>query len=307
MKFLYATDLHGNHSYYKKLLKVAKERRVEAIIFGGDLFPKNPLSYENQRHFIQDFLENWAVKVLKNNISIYWMLGNDDLRSIEPFFIHACNRIRDRAVVANKREEAGQPIGGIKYIADNRCQLWGTDYKIVGFPYVTDYPFGLKDWCLYDYDGWKPEKYISLPVVSEHPSLEMPENFSALDNPEQYFKSKGTMRQHLQRLPRPRDWRKTIFVCHEPPTEMGLDVTARGKCVGSHSVKQFIEFHRPYLTLHGHIHESPEVSGIWHHINDEHGEETISIQPGDKHFVYIEIDEDPTNVDPLVMKRIAYK
>jgi len=37
----------------------------------------------------------------------------------------------------------------------------------------------------------------------------------------------------------------------------------RGRHVGSKALRAFIEQHAPPLTLHGHIHESPEMSGLY--------------------------------------------
>ena len=48
-----------------------------------------------------------------------------------------------------------------------------------------------------------------------------------------------------------------------PPANLGLDVCGRGDAVGSEAVHRFIECRQPLMTLHGHIHESPDVSGVW--------------------------------------------
>jgi Icc-related predicted phosphoesterase len=55
-----------------------------------------------------------------------------------------------------------------------------------------------------------------------------------------------------------------------------LDLIGGGKSAGSRSIKSFIEKNQPLLTLHGHIHESPELSGAY---MDQIGE-TLSINPG---------------------------
>ncbi len=41
MRFLYATDLHGNRDAIEQAFQVAHEERVGAIVFGGDLTPKS--------------------------------------------------------------------------------------------------------------------------------------------------------------------------------------------------------------------------------------------------------------------------
>jgi len=46
--------------------------------------------------------------------------------------------------------------------------------------------------------------------------------------------------------------------------------------VGSSATARFIETVQPLLTLHGHIHESPEESGVW---QGRLGK-TVCLQPG---------------------------
>jgi Icc-related predicted phosphoesterase len=63
---------------------------------------------------------------------------------------------------------------------------------------------------------------------------------------------------------------------HSPPFGTRLDLVRGGKSAGSRSIKSFIEKNQPLLTLHGHIHESPEISQAY---SDRIGE-TLSINPG---------------------------
>jgi Icc-related predicted phosphoesterase len=65
----------------------------------------------------------------------------------------------------------------------------------------------------------------------------------------------------LATLARQSDPRRTIYVCHTPPANTPLDQMPRGRHVGSRALRAFIEQHAPPLTLHGHIHEAPELSG----------------------------------------------
>jgi len=41
MRFVYATDLHGNRDAIEQAFKLAHDERVDAIVFGGDLTPKS--------------------------------------------------------------------------------------------------------------------------------------------------------------------------------------------------------------------------------------------------------------------------
>jgi Icc-related predicted phosphoesterase len=55
-----------------------------------------------------------------------------------------------------------------------------------------------------------------------------------------------------------------------------LDLIQGRKSAGSRSIKTLIQRVQPVLTLHGHIHESPELSGTY---LDWIGE-TLSVNPG---------------------------
>lgn len=54
---------------------------------------------------------------------------------------------------------------------------------------------------------------------------------------------------------------KYIFVCHCPPSSVGLGNIDKDTDVGSNALYKWIETTQPLLTLHGHIHESPQVTG----------------------------------------------
>jgi len=40
MKFLYATDLHGNKDKFEKFFEVAKDLNIDLIHVGADILPK---------------------------------------------------------------------------------------------------------------------------------------------------------------------------------------------------------------------------------------------------------------------------
>jgi len=85
-----------------------------------------------------------------------------------------------------------------------------------------------------------------------------------------------TIEQELLSLPQPRDPGKAVYVIHGPPAGIGLDVCRGGEAVGSPAMFRFLESRQPLLSLHGHIHESPEETGTWKSTIGR----TIVIQPG---------------------------
>jgi Icc-related predicted phosphoesterase len=88
---------------------------------------------------------------------------------------------------------------------------------------------------------------------------------------------------------------------HMPPANLGLDHCMNGDKVGSRAIHEFIKKKQPLLTLHGHIHESPDVSGKW---QAKLGE-TLCIQPGQygqlEDFVYAVIDLDKMQCERFVV------
>ena len=87
-----------------------------------------------------------------------------------------------------------------------------------------------------------------------------------------------------------------IFVAHCPPWGTPLDVLPNGRHVGSLSIRRFVEHWskdgRMLASLHGHIHESPNISGATQtRIHDAQ-----CINPGQREhlqFALLEISGDP--------------
>jgi Icc-related predicted phosphoesterase len=118
--------------------------------------------------------------------------------------------------------------------------------------------------------AWPPQKNPSYIRSSDQTNELIPVD------PYLYLRHRETIREDLNRLPRPLQNKRAIYIMHSPPFGTRLDLIQGGKSAGSRSIKAFIEEYQPLLTLHGHIHESPDFSG---HYFDRIGE-TISVNPG---------------------------
>jgi Icc-related predicted phosphoesterase len=82
-----------------------------------------------------------------------------------------------------------------------------------------------------------------------------------------------------------------IFVCHAPPYDTTLDrLPGIEFPVGSKAVRSFIEARHPLCALHGHIHESPMMTGSF---RDRVGS-TLCVNPGqtDDHLHAVVLDSD---------------
>ncbi len=100
-------------------------------------------------------------------------------------------------------------------------------------------------------------------------------------------KSESSIEDDLESLSGKSNPKKTIYSMHAPPIGTNLDIIFSGDHVGSRAVREFIEKKQPYLTLHGHIHESPRMSGSWKDIIGE----TISVNPGKGSILVFGLDD----------------
>ena len=258
MKLLYTSDLHGEISLYQDLSTLANSSSAEIIALGGDLLPSLPPSkrYEdmipNQKNFVDEFLLPLFRKILET-ISvrqIFLIPGNWDLAY--PYLFR-------------------EPIEGIIDLSQKNYRL-ENGYEVIGYPFVPPTPFRPKDYEKMDDPEapWPPQKNPSYIRASEQSDHLLP------IDPHIYLRKRERIGEDLTQLPKPLSYRKAIYVMHSPPFETKLDLIQGGKSAGSRSIKTFIEGNQPLLTLHGHIHESPEVSGAY---LDRIGE-TLSINPG---------------------------
>lgn len=167
-----------------------------------------------------------------------------------------------------------------------------------GMNRVRDYPFGYKHWCARDGD------FIACPQQFCGEGLEMDEHggFVPLNNLVAYLSAKPSIGDELDRLKaqlRPGEMERSIWMVHQPPTGMGMDICGDGRQVGSPTVLKFIEDNQPLLGCSGHIHESPyQPGGRW---TAQVGR-TVWVQPGQMghrlHYASVEIGDghEVTNV-----------
>jgi uncharacterized protein len=245
-KLIYTADLHGNESQYKKVVEYCIKISADAIIVGGDICPKDHSGkyLEIQAEFIKNKLPQYF-KILKEKLpdcEIYIMMGNDDckgnsylLQRFEPELF---------TVIHNKR---------LKF---------NGDFEIVGYSNVPITPFGLKDWEKYDLSdsGEKTEEYNerkkSCQLNGYKTSKSKWEKFAFTPDIEKLDSIQNDLKGEIFI----KNQEKTVYVFHTPPNYTNLDMTHHGH-VGSFAVKEFIEKKSPCITLHGHIHETVEVSG----------------------------------------------
>ena len=258
MKVLYTSDLHGEIHLYQELLSLTVSPSSEIIIIGGDLFPSFPPTkrYEdmvpNQKTFIDQFLSPFFKRMLETTSvqQIFLIPGNWDLG-----YPYLFKEPTERIIDLNQRS----------YRLKN-------GYELIGYPFVPPTPFRPKDYEKMDdrEAPWPPQKNPSYILSSDQT-----DQLTPID-PYLYLRGRETIEEDLDRLPKPLSQKRTIYIMHSPPFGTRLDLIQGGKSAGSRSIKTFLERNQPLLTLHGHIHESAELSGAY---MDRIGK-TLSINPG---------------------------
>jgi Icc-related predicted phosphoesterase len=269
VRILYTTDLHGDAKKYKELEKAALRGKIDVVINGGDLYPG--FSKEGQRGFLNEvFREHLGFFDIKK---IYYLAfpGNYDVKALDPLFDEICREF-EFALNPDK----------------NKVRI--NEYDFIGMNLVSDYPFRLKDRCRMDTRDFEfPLQHGSAIFSSEGDFIEM--------STEEWFKyarKLSTLKEELMNLPQTDNAERTIYIIHMPPANLGLDRCYDNRGVGSYAIYEFIKENQPLLTLHGHIHESPRVSGIW----KAHLGKTIAIQPGQEDkFIYVIINIEGSNLE----------
>ncbi len=268
MNIIFVTDLHGCLWKYEKLYHVAQKFGADVVIHSGDMLPKHTDLFQ-QDQFITRHLNTHFQQFDDAKIFCLCYLGNDDLMIFDTMFEEMC---RQYHYVSN--------------IAQRKVTIQDIDF--IGMNWVVDYPFRLKDRCRMDTKNYIFQRQLGSGLLST------PHGWKEIDDWYAYVRTRPTIQEELQRLPKPRDMQQSVYVIHMPPAHLGLDVCGHGEHVGSQALYQFLETYQPRMALHGHIHESPDMSGIW---KAQLGA-TICIQPGQMdRFTYITIDTETMEIE----------
>jgi len=231
---------------------------IRTIVNGGDMLPKGAGRLETQAIFLDVFLPSYLDLCQARDIRYLAMFGNNDLRCHWEAWLQL---IHD--------------FPGVNDLFPGWLVLDG-DIRIRGCPLVPDVPFGVKDWTLLATENWNRPGQLRSAKIST------PSGFRKVADPHAFFAGRPTLARVLDGLVEDSnclDLRKAILVTHAPPSGMGLGVVGSSDGdVGSAAVTQWIDDNQPLLTLHGHIHESPDISGTHTTLRGR----TICHQPGQR-------------------------
>lgn len=275
MKILFTADIHAHPSLLEQLCQEAGRRRIDALIIGGDIVPHS-LPQAKALGLLgaqATYLENILIPALqrikaRHGMDIYLDLSNDDFAANRHILEHYQGRLL--------------------HLLHMQKHALNDHVDVIGYMNVPPTPFQRKDWEKPDTADrpYAPGARVRLKGYLTHTGR-IQETLLDLD-------SHDTMEEDLHRLS-DQIRRPFIFVAHCPPWDSPLDLLSNGHHAGSLSIRRFVEHwgQKGWMlaSLHGHIHESPQISGAIH-TRIHH---TLCVNPGQKsrlQFVILEVTDD---------------
>jgi len=246
MRCYFVSDLHGSLHRYKALATLLRTSPPDALFLGGDLFPAGLFIQQPGKGFV-DFVDGYLLPLFtqlchelgSHYPAIYLIPGNDDPRSSEQRLLDAEN------------------LGLWHYLQQRSAIQDG--WHLWGYSYIPPSPFLLKDWERYDVSGFVDVGCVS-PEAGTRTVPVPPEQIRW-----------NTIARDLAAVEG--DLSRSILLFHAPPYQSDLDRAALDGQkidhvpldvhVGSIAIQRFIAARQPHITLHGHIHESPRITGHW--------------------------------------------
>ncbi len=256
MRICFTTDFHGRMGLYAQLTNLLRAEKPELLVLGGDMHTEceleNPLG--TQAAFVERRLASMvaAWKTTVPGLAVACVLGNHDM---------ACTRT---AMQAHHR--AGRLI---LLDLQTPCELGGLSW--IGLSTAPPSPYWVKDFERLDLPG-DPLPEVGGAVWDEHARAARPVEAN------EHFPNHPSLAEELAAAPPILGpW---VLVAHAPPYATRLDrLPTVDHPIGSRAVREFIETRQPLISLHGHVHESPDTTGGY----VERIGQTLCINPGQSH------------------------
>ena len=242
MRLLYTSDLHGSMSHYGWLLGVACSKKPDVVILGGDMHPDDNVTVPDQlghgqAAFVRGPFRNWVQELRQKSgcREVLVIFGNHDWGSS----VIAMEELAKEGLVKILTPASPVAIEGLNF---------------VGYSFTPPTPWFVKEFEQLDRKGDAP------PLIGG--AVWHPRHHRAVQHSSKvFFDGRKTIEEDMAALQAPADpW---VFVAHAPPFQSKLDQSFSGNSYGSKSIRGAIERLSPLLSLHGHIHESPRVTGEW--------------------------------------------
>lgn len=238
MLVCFTSDLHGSRALYGQLADLLRAEMPDLLILGGDLLrdidPDGPVLSQTgalERELIERVT---AWRTANPGLTVALIPGNHELACTgEALRTHSDAR---RIVLLDHR----QPW---------RCG----DFAWLGYACTPPSPHWAKDYERLDLPGDPIPTFEGVEWDAREQRLR-PVDLA------EYFRRRPAIRQDLEQVPAVSG--KWILVAHAPPHDSRLDrLPTVPHPIGSRAVRQFIADRQPWLALHGHVHESPQVTG----------------------------------------------
>jgi Icc-related predicted phosphoesterase len=250
MKIAFVTDLHGVHGLYRALRLFCIQERPDALLCGGDMLPdgKRPRPQDEPARFVREQLEPFLSDLRGElpQMRVLTVAGNHDWRLA---FEEVENLGKAGLIeIPNRREPVA--LGGL---------------SVFGYPNVPMTPFWVKDFERLDSPDGRSGPFTGRCFVTRDGQI-------VESDPAEHFATAPSIAEELDDLP----GGDGIWIMHSPPHGTFADMMYGPVHVGSRAVREFIETRRPRITLHGHIHEAPAMSGTFADVIGR----TLVINPG---------------------------
>ena len=237
MRICYTSDFHGSRTHYEQLTEMLRAARPELAILGGDMLPdgRDPDPPRDQSAWVASELRA-HIKAFKRavpDLTVAICMGNHDWRAAE----EAIRQLENAGVLTLLETRRVWSLGGIQFL---------------GCSYAPPSPHFVKDYERLDVDGDELPRF-------ECDVLTWDGNRVRSLTVEEHFQGNPSIEKELAGLPTPpAPW---IFVAHAPPFGTKLDRLPNvAQPIGSKAVRAFIERRKPLCALHGHVHESPDIT-----------------------------------------------
>jgi Icc-related predicted phosphoesterase len=235
-RICFATDIHGDMQKLAQLEEVIEIEQPGTLILGGDTCPTafHNHGVEEQRHWLETNFREFLERI--QPVQTFWCSGNHDLFGA----LDIVEELEQNGLLVN-------------------CNLkWlelESGWQAIGMPYcpVSGNPYG--DWHRLEANNKIPSYVPEISYISSSGKIQA-------INSREYLGSLSSIKKILNEIPQSDDPQKAIFIAHCPPFIRTLDSGAK-KRLGSRAILKHIQEKGYALTCHGHIHESPYVSGAW--------------------------------------------
>ena len=267
-RFIITSDLHQSIGKWRDLVQVVQRATPRFVLIAGDILTKLG-GFEGQRRFFPVLADCLSAMRRTGETTILTFFGNDDYHPLEP----QLDDLAAKGLCVNLAGRVHREEG----------------FVFCGMNYVRDYPFGYKHWCAPD------GEFVACPVqfCGQGLTLDAQGRWIKLIDLRQHLLAKPSLGDRLDALRAqltPDEIPRSVWLVHNPPAGLGMDICHDGRQVGSPNILRFIEHTQPLLGCSGHIHESPyQPGGKW----ASRVGRTLWLQPGQEganlHYVDLEI------------------